>query len=427
MTDPSTAPLVPLHEVEWRIDGEPFDGKDGWRARYVPYLDARWCARALDEWVGPAKWQRRNVPLTFRGTEIVECFIAIDFGDGWIEKSDVGLIEGGGQTGIKGTFSDAFKRAASVSWGVGRNVYDLPKDIWAEVTVRFEKDGSPKKNRNGKVMCREAPGSRLQIRAELEKRGHEILAVGKDVKIGDGSSDHDATPDAAEPLTAEQVAEIGALFSPLAGETLKAAKARLFRSWGKIADAPAERFDDIMTEAREIVAEHHPLEGSPANGTPEAPDSPEEPSKAAQSPTGDAPPVGPAYTADEVEKFTAKTLAEELTRYGLPLTGKMDEKRARLLEAMTRSGGKPSMADWIAGDEFTHHPDTGEQLFAVPKYIEGIERYEEDLDDEQSEAWNAWMSEHLADAAWPNLTQAQAFKAYETIHHLSTKGALPDA
>lgn len=118
------APLAALEEVEWRVDGEPStrDGKS--TCRFVPYLDARYLASLLDEWVGNENWSDVYEPTTFAGKEAMWCRLSLRVGDEWIGKTDIGVPSQ--WEGQKGAVSDAFKRAACLKWGAGRNVYDLP-------------------------------------------------------------------------------------------------------------------------------------------------------------------------------------------------------------------------------------------------------------------------------------------------------------
>lgn len=141
------APDVALSDVEWRVDSDPYD-RDGKKiCRYVPHIDARVAARLLDEWVGPENWEDRYEPCTLVGKEALWCELSVKIGDApWVTKRDVGVPSN--FEAQKGLVSDAFKRAASVKWGVGRNVYSLPT-LWAPCDVggngkaRANKDTKP--------------------------------------------------------------------------------------------------------------------------------------------------------------------------------------------------------------------------------------------------------------------------------------------
>lgn len=118
------APLAPLDQVEWRVDSKPYPRSSGMVCRYVPYLDAATVAGLLDEWVGPGRWADTYQEATLSGRPVLWCSLAVRVDGEWVAKSDVGVpSEFEAQ---KGMVSDAFKRAACLKWGAGRNVYDLP-------------------------------------------------------------------------------------------------------------------------------------------------------------------------------------------------------------------------------------------------------------------------------------------------------------
>lgn len=147
-----SAPDATWEDIEWRIDSAPFQRGDGWVARWVPYLKAPSIARMLDEWVGADGWWDSYVP----SGNGLECHLTV----GEVTKVDVGVSPGGSDDmSVKGIYSDAFKRVASIKWGVGRNVYTL-EGIWAPVDV---------KDRDGKKVARENDRSLVVIREQYEK------------------------------------------------------------------------------------------------------------------------------------------------------------------------------------------------------------------------------------------------------------------
>ena len=102
---------TPEDKIRWR------EGPGG---KQLAYIDARLVMDILDSaLVGPANWQ---CAYLFGPSEKVACGIGIHVDGEWLWKWD-----GAGETDIegeKGSFSDAFKRAA-VRWGIGRDLYAL--------------------------------------------------------------------------------------------------------------------------------------------------------------------------------------------------------------------------------------------------------------------------------------------------------------
>lgn len=139
--DPTTypplgdAPAVPLEQVEWRVDGKPTNGRNNGKvSRFVPYIDAAIIAGLLDTWVGPGRWSDAYEPGELGGKPVLWCYLSIEVAPGqWVTKRDVGKPSS--FEAEKGTVSDAFKRAACLKWGAGRNVYALPGDLWAPCKV----------------------------------------------------------------------------------------------------------------------------------------------------------------------------------------------------------------------------------------------------------------------------------------------------
>jgi hypothetical protein len=84
----------------------------------LTYVDARYVMQVLDSELGPGNWQD-DYAMSPSGK--VSCRIGVYVEDrGWVWKGD-----GAGETDIegeKGSFSDAFKRAA-VKWGIARDLY----------------------------------------------------------------------------------------------------------------------------------------------------------------------------------------------------------------------------------------------------------------------------------------------------------------
>lgn len=134
------APFPP-EKIHWRVGATT---KDKTRGLALAYIDARDVMERLDEVCGPENWQRRYVNA---GNGRTCCEIGINILGGKFDESGnlqalemwVWKGDGAGDTdveGAKGSFSDAFKRAA-VNWGIGRYLYDV-KSPW----VQLEKQGN---------------------------------------------------------------------------------------------------------------------------------------------------------------------------------------------------------------------------------------------------------------------------------------------
>lgn len=122
----------PVELIEWRVG--PTNAKhkkpdDPPRGQPLCYVDARTVMDRLDSVCGFDGWQCNYTPGV--GTSIA-CNIGILIAGDWLWKAD-----GAGATDMeaeKGTFSDAFKRAA-VRWGVARYLYDIHSP-WITLEMR---------------------------------------------------------------------------------------------------------------------------------------------------------------------------------------------------------------------------------------------------------------------------------------------------
>jgi hypothetical protein len=108
---------TPLDEIKQR----PIFNKEKVKIGELDYIDARFVMDRFDSAVGPTNWQDeyRTTPGGIVGRIGVRC--EVEGGSEWVWKEDVGTESTIEET--KGSFSDAFKRAA-VKWGVGRDLYD---------------------------------------------------------------------------------------------------------------------------------------------------------------------------------------------------------------------------------------------------------------------------------------------------------------
>lgn len=192
MTEPATlgsAPPVTLDKVVWRVDSAPYQRGQVWVARYVPYVTAAIVADLLDSWVGPFNWEDDYERVEGRAEALV-CSLRIRAGEGseWIIKKDVGVSPGGNQEmATKGTYSDAFKRAASLKWGVARNVYLMPS-LWAVCRVT---------EKEGKQQAYPMPEAQAELVQQLRQLGWETEGF----RV---AGDDDRTPDVETDDTADE-------------------------------------------------------------------------------------------------------------------------------------------------------------------------------------------------------------------------------
>jgi hypothetical protein len=114
----------PVEEVRWKPQAV-----SGNRALAIAYIDARSVMDRLDDTVGPAGWQD---DYHFLADGAVLCKLRLHLDGVWITKMDVGgqsdQPDGGDR--LKAAVSDALKRAA-VKFGIGRYLYDLPRQ-WVD-------------------------------------------------------------------------------------------------------------------------------------------------------------------------------------------------------------------------------------------------------------------------------------------------------
>ena len=113
--------LLKASEIECRVgqSGKSLKGV-AWCSLLL-YKDARCDQRLLDETYGVFGWKRRHEVINGQ----LCCTVSIKSPDGeWIDKQDVGVESN--TEAVKGSFSDAFKRAC-FNWGLGRELYTSPK------------------------------------------------------------------------------------------------------------------------------------------------------------------------------------------------------------------------------------------------------------------------------------------------------------
>lgn len=127
----------------------------------------------LDFVIGATNWQDR---YPYSGCCEIGLCLAVREQFQWVWKSD-----GADQTnveGVKGQFSDAFKRAA-VKWGVGRYLYDLP-NTWIDLVNGKKFKTEPK------LPTWATPNGWKRIQSSVKKEFYSqmIEVLSKDDKAG---------------------------------------------------------------------------------------------------------------------------------------------------------------------------------------------------------------------------------------------------
>lgn len=122
-------PFAP-ERISWRLGSTNGEKTKGMA---LAYIDARDVMGRLDEVCG-LLWQAEYVPMP-NGTCC--CRIGVKIGDEWVWRSNGAMSLADSdkidakEMAEKGSYSDAFKRAA-VLWGVGQYLYDLDSP-WVEI------------------------------------------------------------------------------------------------------------------------------------------------------------------------------------------------------------------------------------------------------------------------------------------------------
>jgi len=243
----ASAPAVALDRVRWRIDSKAFKGRDGFRARYVPYLDAALVAGLMDAWVGPGNWRDLYEDGVLAGKPVLWCHVEVRVSPGeWVRKTDVGVTPSGeGRRGRgeglreKGTVSDAFKRAACLKWGAGRNVYDLPT-LWGPAEVADNDLDKP----------RAPEGVATVLVRLLKERGFDTTGV----QVDDEPEEQETVTD-AEAAMREVNAAKARVLEAAQGDTALARSA-----WERASEDPStSTFREVEFLALQLVVAEVPL------------------------------------------------------------------------------------------------------------------------------------------------------------------------
>jgi len=108
------------HEIQWRAG---LVDKANKRAQALPYIDARCVQDRLDQVLGPQNWKLEYSDVLSGGRLVaVRCKLSIRVDGEWIDKEDASNFDPSNDLAVKGSHSEALKRAA-VQWGIGRYLY----------------------------------------------------------------------------------------------------------------------------------------------------------------------------------------------------------------------------------------------------------------------------------------------------------------
>lgn len=141
--------LLTADEIECRVAQTGKSQKGAW-AQFLIYKDARTDQKLLDETVGPTNW--KNSYEFINGNLYCSISIWDDKKKEWVSKQNVGTESNTEKE--KGQASDAFKRAG-FNWGIGRELYTAPKDIFIMLSEGDEKGtGKEYYEKDGKIQCR---------------------------------------------------------------------------------------------------------------------------------------------------------------------------------------------------------------------------------------------------------------------------------
>lgn len=125
-------PLLTKDDIEIRIGQISKNNPN--KASLLLYQDARCGMKYLDKVVGAVNWQKRY----YEAKGLLICAISIYDSEKheWVEKADTGSA--GTIEEEKSIASDSFKRAC-VCWGLARELYSAPNDIWVDIESKYDK------------------------------------------------------------------------------------------------------------------------------------------------------------------------------------------------------------------------------------------------------------------------------------------------
>lgn len=167
----------PAEEIDWRVGATNGDKTKGIA---LAYLQARPVMDRWDAVLGPENWRDEYIPIPGQnGPAGFLCNLSARINGEWITKSDsadVSDIES-----IKGGVSDSFKRA-SVKFGVGRYLYDLP-NTWVAIELRGK---TPVLKETPKLPAWALPGTKKAepVTKKAEPESYPYVVIPEPVNAG---------------------------------------------------------------------------------------------------------------------------------------------------------------------------------------------------------------------------------------------------
>jgi hypothetical protein len=210
----------------------------GNRALAVAYIDARDVMQRLDDVVGVENWQDEYLPLD--GGQVM-CKLSVRFGDGWVTKCDVGGESEQPDKGDreKAAFSDALKRAA-VKFGIGRYLYSMSSQ-WCDydpVKKQFVQTPLvPAHFLPTPAKGRPAAGAPPKPAASPHDQHAAAIRAAKNLDALKAVMDQVNADAKAKRLTADQIADLGALKDAQKTQLAKLAELKAMAADGPELDA----------------------------------------------------------------------------------------------------------------------------------------------------------------------------------------------
>lgn len=208
------------HEIDVRV-GQGISTPNWQGVSLLLYKNARVDMDILDEVVGSENWQRKHEVINGN----LYCHVGIYSADKkeWVWKSDCGTESNTEKE--KGEASDAFKRAC-VNWGIGRELYTAPKDMYVSCELNEKKQPKDKKLKFY-VHSIAYDGNKISALVIVNQNGNELYRYPKNSNAGNDSNNvkpierkpknepkTDDKPQSVKPITRSELIGFYELESP---------------------------------------------------------------------------------------------------------------------------------------------------------------------------------------------------------------------